>query len=83
MKGTEPFSTAVCATCGNCIRNPGRSKVYHCSNANCRAKHDRDEGGAKGNAIIKLAGFFFEEAEEDDEVPVVAAVPDDEDEVCY
>jgi hypothetical protein len=83
VKGTEPYSTATCATCGNCIRNQGRSKVYHCSNANCRAKHDRDEGGAKGNAIIKLAGFFFEEAEEDDEVPVVAAVPDDEDEVCY
>ena len=84
VKGTEPHSTATCATCGKCIRNQGRSKIYHCSNWKCRAKHDRDEGGAKGNAIIKLAGFFYEEKEEEEEVvAVAAAIPnEDDDEVC-
>ena len=58
VRVTEPFSTATCATCGNCIRNQGRSRVYHCSNPECRAKHGRDENGARANAIIKIAAMF-------------------------
>ena len=81
VKATEPYSTALCATCGQCVRGQGRSKIYHCSNPACRSKHDRDEGGAKGNAMIKLAGFFAQADEEDAEElddGVVDAAPDDD-----
>jgi hypothetical protein len=77
VKGTEPFSTAVCASCGKCIRNQGRSKVYHCSNPFCRAKHDRDEGGAKGIALIKIAGFFHRDDEEEEDDVIADSADDD------
>jgi hypothetical protein len=32
--------------------------VYHCSNRDCRSKHDRDENGAKSNLLIKISGML-------------------------
>ena len=32
--------------------------MYHCSNPEYRAKHGKDENGARANAIIKIAAMF-------------------------
>jgi transposase len=48
----EDYTSKTCTACGT-ISNPGRSKVFKCSNVKCKFIIDRDSNGAR-NILLKL-----------------------------